>query len=65
VGESQVWFTFYDPGANWFASARWTIISLVGFALSLAWLDRLEQREKRLARVMIEQPEGLAVPIAQ
>ncbi len=33
--------------------------------LSLAWLDRLEQREKRLARVVIEQPEDLAVPIAQ
>jgi hypothetical protein len=65
VGEPQVWFAFYDPGANWFPSALWTIISLVGFALSLAWLDRLEQREKRLARVVIEQPEDLAVPIAQ
>jgi hypothetical protein len=65
VGEPQVWFAFYDPGANWFPSALWTIISLVGFALSLAWLDRLEQREKRLARIVIEQPEDLAVPIAQ
>ena len=65
VGESQVWFAFYDPGANWFTSALWTIISLIGFALSLWWLDRLEQTEKRLARVVIEQPEDLAVPIAQ
>ena len=46
-------------------SALWTIVSLIGFALSLWWLDRLEQREKRLARVVIEQPEDLAVPIAQ
>ena len=65
VGEPQVWFAFYDPGANWFPSALWTIISLIGFALSLWWLDRLEQTEKRLARVVIEQPEDLAVPIAQ
>jgi len=65
VGEPAVWFAFYDPGANWFPSALWTIVSLIGFAISLAWLDRLEQREKRLARIVIEQPEDLAVPIAQ
>ena len=65
MGDSAVWFAFYDPGANWFPSALWTIISLIGFALSLWWLDRLEQTEKRLARVVIEQPEDLAVPIAQ
>ena len=52
-------------GANWFPSALWTIISLLGFAISLVWLDRIEQREKRLARVVVEQPEDLAVPIAQ
>ena len=65
VGEPAVWFAFYDPGANWFPSALWTVISLVGFLLSLVWLDRLEQREKRFARVFVEQPEDLAVPIAQ
>jgi hypothetical protein len=48
-----------------FPTALWTIISLIGFAISLVWLDRLEQREKRLARVVVEQPEDLAVPIAQ
>ncbi len=64
-GEPQVWFAFHDPGANWFPSALWMTISLAGFALSLTWLDRLKQREKRLARVVIEQPEALAVPIAQ
>ncbi len=65
VGEPAVWFAFYDPGANWFPSALWSIISLVLFLLSLAWLDRLEQQEKRFARIVIEQPEDLAVPIAQ
>ena len=65
VGEPATWFAFYDPGANWFPSALWTIVSLVGFAISLAYLDRIEQREKRLARVVVEQPEDLAVPIAQ
>jgi hypothetical protein len=33
--------------------------------LSLLWLDRLEMRDKRLASVEIEEPEDLAVPIAQ
>jgi len=65
VGEPAVWFAFYDPGAKAFPSALWTIVSLVGFLLSLAWLDRLEQREKRLDRVVVEQPMDLAVPIAQ
>jgi len=65
VGEPSDWFAFYDPGANWFPSALWTIISLIGFAISLAYLDRVEQREKRLSRIVIEQPEDLAVPIAQ
>jgi len=65
VGEPADWFAFYDPGANWFPSALWSIISLVGFLLSLAYLDRLEQQDKRLARIVVEQPEDLAVPIAQ
>jgi len=65
VGEPAVWFAFYDPGANWFPSALWTIISFVGFLLALVWLDRLEQQEKRFKRVFVEQPEDLAVPIAQ
>ena len=65
VGEPVDWFAFYDPGANWFPSALWTVVSLVLFALSLAWLDRLEQREKRLQRVVAEEPQDLAVPIAQ
>lgn len=65
VGEPAAWFAFYDPGANWFPSALWTIISLIGFALSLVYLDRVEQTEKRLDRIVIEQPEDLAVPIAQ
>ena len=38
---------------------------MTGFAISLAALDRIEQREKRLAQVVVEQPEDLAVPIAQ
>jgi len=65
VGPATDWFAFYDPGANWFPSALWTIVSFVGFLLSLAWLDRLEQREKRLAQVAVEEPQDLAVPIAQ
>ena len=59
------WFAFYDPGANWFPSALWTIVSLVLFLLSLAYLDRLEQQEKRRAAVVVEEPQDLAVPIAQ
>jgi hypothetical protein len=65
VGEALDWFAFYDPGANTFPSALWTIISLVLFILSLAWLDRMEQQEKRLQRIVVEEPQDLAVPIAQ
>jgi hypothetical protein len=65
VGEPQAWFAFYDQGASWFPSALWTIISLIGFALSLFWLDLIEAREKRLLAQEVEQPEDLAVPIAQ
>jgi hypothetical protein len=65
VGEPVDWYAFYDPGANWFPSALWTIVSLVLFLLSLAWLDRMEQQEKRLQRIVVEEPQDLAVPIAQ
>jgi hypothetical protein len=65
VGDPQPWFAFYDPGASWFPSSLWTIISLIGFALSLFWLDRIEAREKLLLAQQVEQPEDLAVPIAQ
>jgi len=65
VGDEVSWFAFYDPGAEWFPSMLWTIISLVFFVLSLAWLDRLEMREKRLQSDEIEEPERLAVPVAQ
>ncbi len=65
VGEEVTWFAFYDPGAEWFPSMLWTVISLVFFLLSLAWLDRLEMREKRLQSDEVEEPERLAVPVAQ
>ncbi len=65
VGEPVNWFAFYDPGAEWIPSALWTVISLVLFLISLAWLDRMELREKRLASDEVDEPERLAVPIAQ
>ncbi len=65
VGPSGEWFAFLDPGATWVPSAVWTLISLFGFAISLAWLDRLEMRDKRRDAVEVEEPEDLAVPIAQ
>jgi hypothetical protein len=65
VGDETDWFAFLDPGAEWFPSMLWTVISLIGFALSLFWLDRLELADKRLAREVAEEPEDLAVPIAQ
>lgn len=65
VGDTSEWFSFYDPGMRWLPSALWTIVSLVGFLLSLLWLDRLELREKRLLAHEVEEPEDLAVPIAQ
>jgi hypothetical protein len=65
VGDPVDWYAFYDPGADTFPSALWSLISLALFVLSLAWLDRMEQREKRAAADVVEQPEDLAVPIAQ
>ena len=65
VGEPTNWFAFYDPGAVWIPSAIWTGIALVLFLLSLAWLDRLEMRDKRLAADAVEEPERIAEPIAQ
>ena len=65
VGEPMNWYAFYDPGAEWFPSALWTGIALLGLILSLLALDRLEMREKRLLAVEAEEPEDLEVPIAQ
>jgi hypothetical protein len=65
VGDELHWFAFYDPGSSWLPSALWTGIAFLLFALSLFWLDRLEMREKRLATDEVEEPEDLAVPIAQ
>ncbi|MFA9446263.1 hypothetical protein [Egicoccus sp. AB-alg6-2] len=65
VGETSAWYSFYDPGMRWLPSALWTIVSLLGFLASLFWLDRLEFREKRLLAHEVEEPEDLAVPIAQ
>lgn len=62
--EEGVWFAFKDPGALWFPSAVWTLVSFVLFLLSLFALDRVEQREKRLVGAVAE-PEDLAVPIHQ
>ena len=65
VGEPGTWYAFYDPGGEWIPSALWTVISLGGFLLSLAWLDALEMREKRRLSTEVEEAEDLAVPIAQ
>lgn len=62
--EEGLWFAFKDPGALWFPSAVWTFVSLALFLLSLFALDRVEQREKRRS-AEVEEPEDLAVPIAQ
>lgn len=58
------WFAYKDPGALWFPSAVWTLISFLGFALSLFGLDRVEQREKQ-EQVEAEEPMDVQVPIAQ
>lgn len=47
VVEEAVWFAFQDPGATWFPSAVWTLISLVLFAACLFGLDLTERRERR------------------
>jgi hypothetical protein len=65
VGEPVDWFAFLDPGAEWVPAAIWTGVSLALFLLSLAWLDRLEQRDKRLETDQVAEPERIAVPIAQ
>ena len=54
VGEPATSFAFYDPGANCLPWSLWTVVGLIGFASSLALLDRIEQREKRMARFMVE-----------
>lgn len=65
VGEPTDWFAFYDPGTTWLPSAIWTVVSLVLFVLSLVWLDAMEVRDRRRAADVVEEPEDLAVPIAQ
>ncbi len=65
VGDQVDWFAFYDPGGAWIPSAIWTGVALFIFLISLAWLDRMEQREKRLQADEVEEPERLAVPITQ
>jgi len=65
VEEPRNWYAFYDPGAVWVPSAIWTGISGLIFLLGLVWLDRLEMREKRLQSDEVEEPERLAVPVAQ
>ena len=65
VGEPGDWFAFFDPGGEWIPSALWTGISAGGFVLSLFWLDALEMRDKRRLAEEVEEPEDLAVPIAQ
>jgi hypothetical protein len=57
-------YAFQEPSRIWFPSAVWTIISLIGFALCVFGLDRIERREKREA-AEVEEPESLAVPIRQ
>lgn len=68
AGRAQVasaeWFAFKDPGALWLPSAVWTIVSFLLFALCLALLDRIEQREKREA-VEVEEAMDVQVPIKQ
>lgn len=58
------WFAFKDPGAIWLPSAVWTGLSFLIFALSLALLDRMEQREKR-EDVEVEEAMDVQVPIKQ
>ena len=65
VGEPMNWYAFFDPGAEWFPSALWSGIALLGFILCLLALDRLEARDKRLLAVEAEEPEDLEVPIAR
>lgn len=65
VGEPTRWFAFFDPGAEWLPPALWAGTAFALFLLSLLWLDRLEQRDKRLRADEVEEPEDLKVPVAQ
>lgn len=60
----EVFYAFKDPGAIWWPSAVWTVLSLLLFGICLFGLDRIEQREKD-ALQEVEEPERLAVPITQ
>ena len=61
---STEWFAFKDPGAIWFPSAVWTLVSFLIFGICLALLDRIEQREKR-EQVEVEEAMDVQVPIKQ
>lgn len=65
VSEPEPWFAFNDPGQRWFPSMVWTVVSLIGFGISLFFLDKFEMLDKRRAAEVVEEPEDLAVPIAQ
>ncbi len=60
VVETQTLYAFKDPGALWWPSAVWTVGSLILFALSLFWLDRIEQREKQQQS---EAEEPMDIPV--
>lgn len=60
VVEEQEVFAFKDPGALWFPSAIWTLISFIGFVGSSFGLDAMEQREKR-RREQAEEPMDVTV----
>lgn len=62
VVEERTWFAFKDPGALWFPSAVWTVVSAVLFAGCLWGLDRIEQREKR-EREAAETPADADEPL--
>lgn len=65
VSDETDWFAFQDPGQAWFPSMLWTVISIIGFGISLFALDRLEMRDKQREIETIEEPEDVAVPVAQ
>lgn len=61
VVEQQEVFAFKDPGALWFPSAIWTLISMIGFVISSYALDAMEQREKRRREERVEEPMDVTV----
>ena len=49
VVETRPWYAFKDPGAVWFPSAVWTVLSALFFGGAVFGLDRIEQKEKAAA----------------